>query len=64
VRKTFTKLQERFDSFAGAYRAHLDRLAANRTGVEDEQAPRGDLDALAAAAGEDAVPRSAPGTAA
>jgi GTP-binding protein EngB required for normal cell division len=27
VRKTFTELQEQFDSYAGAYRAHLDRLA-------------------------------------
>jgi hypothetical protein len=40
VRKTFTELQERFDSYADAYRAHLDRLAANKTGVEDEQALR------------------------
>ena len=38
VRKTFTELQEQFDSYAGAYRAHLDRLAANYTGVEGEQA--------------------------
>jgi len=27
VRKTFAELQERFDSYAGAYRAQLDRLA-------------------------------------
>jgi hypothetical protein len=27
VRKTFTELQEHFDSYAGAYRAHLNRLA-------------------------------------
>ena len=52
VRKTFTELQERFDSYADAYRAHLDRLAANKTGVEDEQALRDDLAALAAAAPE------------
>ena len=38
VRKTFTELQEQFDSYADAYRAHLDRMAANKTGVEDEQA--------------------------
>ena len=38
VRKTFTELQEQFDSYAGAYRAHLDRLAANRAGIEDDQA--------------------------
>jgi hypothetical protein len=49
VRKTFTELQEQFDSYADAYRAHLDRLAANKTGVEDEQALRDDLAALAAA---------------
>ena len=30
VRKTFTELQERFDSYADGYRAHLDRLAANK----------------------------------
>jgi GTP-binding protein EngB required for normal cell division len=40
VRKTFAELQEQFDSYAGAYRAHLERLAANQTGVEDEQALR------------------------
>ena len=61
VRNTFTQLQEQFDSYAGAYRAHLDRLAENRTGVEDEQALRDDLAALAGAAGENAAPRSAPG---
>jgi hypothetical protein len=27
VRKTFSELQERFDSYAGEYRAQLDRLA-------------------------------------
>jgi GTP-binding protein EngB required for normal cell division len=46
VRKTFTELQERFDSFADAYRAHLDRMAANKTGVADEQAVHDDLAAL------------------
>jgi hypothetical protein len=55
VRKTFTELQEQFDSYADAYRAHLDRLAANKTGVEDEQALRNDLAALAAAAPEGAA---------
>jgi GTP-binding protein EngB required for normal cell division len=55
VRKTFTELQEQFDSYADAYRAHLDRLAANKTGVEDEQALRDHLAALAAAAPEGAA---------
>ena len=64
VRKTFTELQERFDSYADAYRAHLDRLAANKTGVEDEQALRDDLVALAAAAPETRSRTDAPGTAA
>ena len=64
VRKTFTELQEQFDSYAGAYRAHLDRLTANKTGVEDEQALRDDLAALADAAPENAAQQSAPGTAA
>ena len=64
VRKTFTELQERFDSYADAYRAHLDRLAANQTGSEDDQALRDDLGALAAAAREDAEQENAPGTAA
>jgi GTP-binding protein EngB required for normal cell division len=48
VRKTFIELQERFDSFAGAYRAHLDRLAANQTGIDDERALRADLATLGA----------------
>jgi hypothetical protein len=64
VRKTFTQLQKQFDSYAGAYRAHLDRLAANKTGVADEQALRDELAALAGAAGENAAPKTAPGTAA
>ena len=64
VRKTFTELQEQFDSYADVYRAHLDRLAANKTGVEDEQAVRDDLTALAAAAPENAAGQSASGTAA
>ena len=63
VRKTFVELQEQFDSYADAYRAHLDRLAANKTGVEDEQALGDDLAALAAAA-ENTAQESAPGTAA
>jgi GTP-binding protein EngB required for normal cell division len=63
VRKTFSELQERFDSYADGYRAHLDRLAANKTGVADEQALQDDLVALAAAAPEPAED-SAPGTAA
>ena len=63
VRKTFTELQEQFDSYADAYRAHLDRLVANNTGVEDEQALRGDLAALASDP-EKGAQESAPGTAA
>jgi len=64
VRKTFADLQEQFDSYADAYRAHLDRLAANKPGVEDEAALRDDLAALAAPAPENAAPESAPGAAA
>jgi hypothetical protein len=62
VRKTFTELQEQFDSYAGAYRAHLDRMAANNTGVEDEQTLRDDLASLATSP-ENAAQQSAPGTA-
>jgi len=64
VRKTFTELQERFDSYADAYRAHLDRLVADKPGVEDEQALREDLVALATAAPDNAEQENAPGTAA
>ncbi len=64
VRKTFTELQEQFDSYADAYRAHLDRLTANKAGVEDEHALREDLAALAGAAPENVEQPSAPGTAA
>jgi hypothetical protein len=64
VRKTFTELQGQFDSYADAYRAHLDRMAANKTGVEDEQALHDDLAALAATPQKDPEPESAPGTAA
>jgi GTP-binding protein EngB required for normal cell division len=63
VRKTFTELQEQFDSYADAYRGHLGRLLANKTGVEDEQARRDDL-AGRAAAPENAAHENAPGTAA
>jgi hypothetical protein len=56
VRKTFAELQERYDSDAGAFRAHLDRLAASPAGVADQQALRSDLAELAAAA----QPRSQP----
>ena len=59
VRKTFAGLQEEFDSYADAYRAHLDRLAENKTGVKDERDLRDDLAALAAAAPENAPQRSA-----
>jgi len=64
VRKTFSELQERFDSYADGYRAHLDRLAANKTGVADGQALQDDLVALAAAAPERAEQDGAPSTAA
>jgi GTP-binding protein EngB required for normal cell division len=48
VRKIFTELQEHFESYAGEYRAHLERLAASKAGVADEQALQDDLNALAA----------------
>jgi GTP-binding protein EngB required for normal cell division len=64
VRKAFTEFEQQFESYADAYRAHLDRLAANRTGAEDEAALQDGLAALAAAAPEDAERDSAPGTAA
>lgn len=71
VRKTFAELQEQFDSFAGAYRAHLDRLSANPAAGGDEQALRNDLAALGGLAedaperaAEQAAERAAPGTAA
>jgi hypothetical protein len=58
VRKAFSELQERFDSYADAYRAHLDRLAGNQAGVEDERTLRDDLAAIGAAAPEGgALPR-------
>jgi hypothetical protein len=63
VRKTFSELQEQFDSYADGYRAHLDRLTANKPEAEDEQALRDDLASLAAAP-ENAAQESAPGTAA
>ena len=62
VRKTFTELQERFDSYAGPYRAHLDRLVTNQTVMEDEQALRDDLANLAATP-EKTVQQGALGTA-
>lgn len=64
VRKTFTELQERFDTYADAYRAHLDRLVADKPGPEDEQALRDDLASLAATASDNAEQEKAPGTAA
>jgi GTP-binding protein EngB required for normal cell division len=63
VRKTFTELQEQFDSYADGYRAHLDRLTADKPEAEDEQALQKDLASLAAAP-ENAAQQSAPGTAA
>ena len=64
VRKTFAELQERFDSYADAYRAHLDRLVGDKPGLEDEKALRDDLASLAAAAPDNAERENAPGTAA
>jgi GTP-binding protein EngB required for normal cell division len=54
VHNTFTELQQQFESYAGAYRAHLDRLMANQGEGEDEESLRDDLAALAA------VPKEAP----
>lgn len=64
VRKTFTELQEHFDSYADAYRAHLDRLVADKPGVENEQALKDDLATLAAAAPDSVEQEDAPDTAA
>ncbi len=65
VSKTFTELQERFDVYAGAYRAQLDRLLSGKAAsAEDEQSLRGDLAALASAAQDQAALREVPGTAA
>jgi len=61
VRKTFIELHEQFDSYADAYRAHLDRLVASKTGVDCEQALRDDLAALADApesAAQESTPRT------
>jgi hypothetical protein len=54
VRRTFTDLQRRFDSYADAYRAQLARLTTGKTlGMEEEQALVEDLAALSGAgAGE------------
>ena len=62
VRKTFAELQEGFDRYADAYRAQLERLAANQPGPEDEQALRNDLAALAAGAPDQAERENAGGT--
>jgi GTP-binding protein EngB required for normal cell division len=49
IRSTFADLQARFDSYADAYRAQMDRLACRQTGtVEDGNAVRRDLAALEA----------------
>ena len=61
VRRTFAELQERFDSYADAYRAQLDRLLADQDAtVYDEQALQDDLAALAAAAARTALPNAVP----
>lgn len=65
VRKTFTELQERFDSYADAYRAQLERLMTNKTATaEDEELLREDLAALADAAPAEMAHPEMPGTAA
>jgi GTP-binding protein EngB required for normal cell division len=47
IRRTFGELEARFDSYADAYRAQMDRLANYRPGtVEDETVIRRDLAAL------------------
>ena len=62
VRRTFTDLQRRFDSYADAYRAQLGRLTTNKAlGLEEEQALREDLAALAGADQGDAARQDAPG---
>jgi hypothetical protein len=49
IRRTFADLEARFDSYADAYRAQMDRLANYQPGsVEDENAVRRDLAALEA----------------
>jgi len=65
VRRTFSELQERFDSSADAYRAQLGRLLADPDAkADDSQALRGDLAALAAAGNSAENGRKAPGAAA
>jgi len=47
IRRTFAELEARFDSYADAYRAQMDRLANYQPGtVEDETVIRRDLAAL------------------
>ncbi len=47
IRRTFAELEARFDSYADAYRAQIDRLSSYQPGaVEDENAIRTDLAAL------------------
>jgi hypothetical protein len=47
IRRTFAELEARFDSYADAYRAQIERLTSYQTGtVEDETAIRSDLAAL------------------
>ena len=63
VRKTFTELQERFDSYADAYRAQLSRLLTDpEASVDDHEALQADLEAIAAAGAGNG--REAPGAAA
>jgi len=53
VRKTFTELQERFDSYADAYRAQLDRLAKTSSPAgETEEILKQDLADLEGMAGQ------------
>jgi GTP-binding protein EngB required for normal cell division len=49
IRRTFADLEARFDSYADAYRAQMDRLADHQPGTaEDDNAVRRDLAALEA----------------
>ena len=62
VRRTFMELQQRFDSYADAYRAQLARLTTNKAlGIEEERALLEDLAALAGAEAEESARQDAPG---
>jgi hypothetical protein len=61
VRRTFTELQARFDSYADAYRAQLARLTANPAPGAEEQALLENLAALAGAGTGEPAREDAPG---